>query len=1520
MKRMAQKMSRKSDKKEKKRKPSSSSLSSASPFSLPNYAWQGEQTSILDGAYAKHLPTSGGSSAAGEDKSSSSRERRYGRQRALPSADNMLMGDLVSTSSSNAAAEQSASAKATPLAAKKNDGVQQQPMQPVQKPDTVETSVPAPRHDVHIASTAASGTVAAATGLVEPCSRPTDVSAGKVASLDYDDRTPTVSASDDRTPTVATSHSSDRLPCISVTDMPRQQLAPVVVPAAIEQPNYQTVEKGARRGSGSTSGSVSGRRGSSSTSASVSRPCSVQSLPDPDSSLATADDGSETGSILSASTGRSQDMEVVHRLLERVSQLERRNQQLAFEVDQLNTDKKLAEGVSAIADKALLQWKTLEAETKEEISALKERVSVSDLHVSSLEKRNADLTEQLTKSINGNASLKQRLQALGETVSRSSSPAWNNSQSSSPALQVTSSNGECAVVSRVAAELDAKSKEIAQLQEQHSELQQVLDKQREEDGARIAQLEEEVKDTQTERLLAERMYQRQQQQNEQLVREKAALVTERASRQSSTASPNINARNTAQVKQLESLVQFVGSQLPSKSANARQSTPSDSPDLTAIRQQVVFAKQRLLSADKAAQSLATSEQRLDTVRSELKESQRAKDQSDLLLQTERAKFETSLASKSEELLEVESRLADLQADKEKAESQVLKFEAQQGCLPDSQQVQETKQQLLTLRQDRAQLRVELRHLQKQEKGQKATITELNANKEELSMLLSAAKEDLQAVKTAHDEKLQLLTESKSEEISVLSNALQNELVALREENTQLNQELAALKASEHAAQLELSRLFADHDALKASGQRAATELSAAQCEIADLRSKTASLNEQVQLVNLHNASLKEELDSATATYQTSSIDEILQAERDKLQETLHSVKEQLSDRGTMVRELKQQNEQLYDKYQQEMKRARELSDAVDSARKQLSHKEVELQHSQDELRDINAAIDEMEQLPRANRALQEEIQALRSENKVLKTSRFNEEGSRPLEGKELDQACRQMEWRLMQLEPKQEQWRHDREELDQLRRVKQRQELQLGEATEEVSMLRLHNQQIRLLQEQFTSKSNEVSYQEEENRQLQRELREVELEVAVWKEKANRSMQERAMLIDQQREHTRIQQHTSGADSHYRHVQTLQERILTLEEQKSNLASRAMDGAQRQQRLSSQVQSLEAVKLTNTVLEDKVIELKRALDEAQQLNKTLGNGSHATTDLSRHTVGLNGHGGVPARRNGNVNGGSPVIVRSSDTDDEEDCSEPIPSGYELMNDFTSTDSLDSEAVVCCREHTAGNLSEAAEETVRKYWFKVTDQTGDINTTELGQLLYMLAVTSEDLLRRVVNYVANNGNTALHYLILRGQLLAAWLLLQTGQCKVDTRNKFGYTPCMMLCGAPPGEVGSNQFVVKKLFELADINLQAAQDGQTALMMAVHRSNRVMVELLLNTGQCQVNLQDMDGSTALMFASESGEEDIVRLILAREDCDVNIKDHDENTALQIALEKTRRGVSVLLYAALVYGKHKNDVQSA
>ncbi|NWI25139.1 KANK4 protein, partial [Sula dactylatra] len=204
-------------------------------------------------------------------------------------------------------------------------------------------------------------------------------------------------------------------------------------------------------------------------------------------------------------------------------------------------------------------------------------------------------------------------------------------------------------------------------------------------------------------------------------------------------------------------------------------------------------------------------------------------------------------------------------------------------------------------------------------------------------------------------------------------------------------------------------------------------------------------------------------------------------------------------------------------------------------------------------------------------------------------------------------------------------------------------------------------------------------------------------------------------------------------------------------------------------------------------------------------------------------------------------------------------------------------------------------------TVCQEWFRVSSRKSS-SPEVVAAYLKALGSIQPQLLAMVVNLADRNGNTALHYSVSHSNFPVAKLLLDTGVCCLDLQNRAGYT-AVMLTPLAAAETGEDMDVVMKLLKEGDVNLQAAQGGQTALMLGVSHERDDMVRALLSC-QADVNLQDEEGTTALMVACRQGNTDIVRLLLAQPGCQVALTDKGGNSALSLAQRAAHKDIAALL----------------
>ncbi|NXC95912.1 KANK4 protein, partial [Certhia familiaris] len=238
-----------------------------------------------------------------------------------------------------------------------------------------------------------------------------------------------------------------------------------------------------------------------------------------------------------------------------------------------------------------------------------------------------------------------------------------------------------------------------------------------------------------------------------------------------------------------------------------------------------------------------------------------------------------------------------------------------------------------------------------------------------------------------------------------------------------------------------------------------------------------------------------------------------------------------------------------------------------------------------------------------------------------------------------------------------------------------------------------------------------------------------------------------------------------------------------------------------------------------------------------------------------------------------------------DDDDEQEasaeaapCSQHQAHRCKPSEDFLAACQLLSEHLPEIRSTSSKHLQHILG-SISQEWFQVSSHKSS-SPEVVAAYLEVLGDIQPQLLEAVVNLPDRNGNTALHYSVSHSNFPVAKLLLDTGMCCLDLQNRAGYTAVMLTPLAAP-ETRQDMEVVMRLLKEGDVNLRAAQGGQTALMLGVSHDRDDMVRALLSC-QADVNLQDEEGTTALMVACRQGNADIVRLLLAQPGCQVTLTD--------------------------------------
>ncbi len=131
-------------------------------------------------------------------------------------------------------------------------------------------------------------------------------------------------------------------------------------------------------------------------------------------------------------------------------------------------------------------------------------------------------------------------------------------------------------------------------------------------------------------------------------------------------------------------------------------------------------------------------------------------------------------------------------------------------------------------------------------------------------------------------------------------------------------------------------------------------------------------------------------------------------------------------------------------------------------------------------------------------------------------------------------------------------------------------------------------------------------------------------------------------------------------------------------------------------------------------------------------------------------------------------------------------------------------------------------------------------------------------------RADVNLPENDGTTALHWAVKRGEPASVDLLLKAG-AKVEATTRYGVTPLYMA--ARRGDSG----IIDRLIKAGANPKGAMPDGETALMTAALSGHADAVKVLVTHG-AELNATDPTrGQTALMWAASANKAAVVKALL-------------------------------------------------
>jgi ankyrin len=137
----------------------------------------------------------------------------------------------------------------------------------------------------------------------------------------------------------------------------------------------------------------------------------------------------------------------------------------------------------------------------------------------------------------------------------------------------------------------------------------------------------------------------------------------------------------------------------------------------------------------------------------------------------------------------------------------------------------------------------------------------------------------------------------------------------------------------------------------------------------------------------------------------------------------------------------------------------------------------------------------------------------------------------------------------------------------------------------------------------------------------------------------------------------------------------------------------------------------------------------------------------------------------------------------------------------------------------------------------------------------------------------VNAPQNDGATALHWAVLKGDREMAAVLMRAG-ANPKAANREGVTPLWLA------SVNGDATMIRALIEAGADPNETLPLGRTPLMLASRTGSVEAINALIDNGANPNAKETLRGTTAMMWAADEGHEDAIKTLIAR-GADVNAK---------------------------------------
>ena len=157
-------------------------------------------------------------------------------------------------------------------------------------------------------------------------------------------------------------------------------------------------------------------------------------------------------------------------------------------------------------------------------------------------------------------------------------------------------------------------------------------------------------------------------------------------------------------------------------------------------------------------------------------------------------------------------------------------------------------------------------------------------------------------------------------------------------------------------------------------------------------------------------------------------------------------------------------------------------------------------------------------------------------------------------------------------------------------------------------------------------------------------------------------------------------------------------------------------------------------------------------------------------------------------------------------------------------------------------------------------------------------------TLVDVYKASINAADKDGNSALHWAALGGNVEVVKTLLSFDDCDVNAKGQLGRTALHNAC-----QNGHDACIHGLIAGGAQIEARDSENEGTPLHLAAVFNHPDTVKTLVGVYKASINVTDKNGDSALQRAALEGYVEVVKSLLSFDHCDINAKGQLDRTAL-------------------------------